>query len=536
MNFVTTPLTSGMFKDAYFVVSVQGGAARATLTRETGYQRPTSEEFTYVAYNYMWLGGKLPAFTTPEFTVLPVLDMRGMGVGNETWVTETTLYEAELKCDNATVDIKWHSDVRGASLEIKSTAERNLTVHLCDQRFEGKGKGKNKQSCQAYSPLMTPWTSVFYALPFGNNRQETYMYAWVSGPVPSWANTSAAFPPTNATALFCTPKYYSQTATANFTMPEGQINSVNRTGIRTPFNFLNLTGTIFGERDIFGDRVGTPVVPFGIQPAQVPDIDTEVRRRLGERPENLKPYFKDLNIKDPQKAISVSTVFMYKSQALPGYALFDRTKQNIGEFLDPFVLAASYGSVLKLWFALAIAVDMVDKSPGVLVPSTLAVTRNIWTRGFVVDMVWARGAQSMLAIVTVISVVLAVWIGKRPCNLDGEPNSLAEVLRLLSGSPEVCAIMQDAEYYSPDAIRRLFNGVGGRYELKLVPGQGPRLQPIAVQEELISPPVNFGEPWMEKPYQFGAIFGVGCPLAFGVVLAVVAIAFGCSKAWGGMYI
>lgn len=534
MTFVQTPLISGMFKDRYFVVSVQGEAARAALNRESGFERPTSEDFSYVAYNYMWHGGKLPAFTTPEYTVLPVLEMAGMGVGNETWVAETKLYEAELKCDNAKVDIRWHADVRGASIGIQSTAKSDLTVQLCDQRF-ARRNGTNKQLCDAYSPLMSPWTSVFYALPVGKNSEQTYMYAWVSGPGSTSVNASAANPPTNATALFCTANYYSETVIANFTMPEGQINSVNRTGIRTPFTFLNLTGTVFGEYDIFGDQHSNPIVPFGTQPAQVPNIDTELRRRLGERPADLAKYFQDLNLKDPHLN-SKSIVYIHRPQGLHGYALFSRTKQNIAEFLDPLILAASYDSVLKLWFALAIAVDMLDKSPGALAPSTVAVTRNIWTRGFVVDLPWARGAQYILAVVTVISAVLAVWIGKRPCNLDGEPNSLAEALRLLAASPEVCATMQDAEFYPPNAIRMLFNGVGGRWELKLVPGQGPRLQPIGVQDQLISPAASVGEPWMEKPYQFGAIFGVGCPLAIAVVLAIVAAAFGHSRAWGGMYI
>lgn len=235
------------------------------------------------------------------------------------------------------------------------------------------------------------------------------MYAWVSGPNPPWEAWSRRHPPTNVTAICCTIEYYSQTVKANISMPGNTINSDNRTGIRTSFNLLELAGVVIGQRDLFGpDQHGGPIVPFGARPAQVPSVDPELRRRFGQRPEYLNPYFSALGDKDNSTMESESIVYMYSPQSLPGYALSSRTVENIGEFLDPVTLIASYDRILKLWFALAIAVDMVDKSPGVPSMATVEVMRHLQTSGFVVDELWAWGAQVMLAIVTVISAVLVV--------------------------------------------------------------------------------------------------------------------------------
>lgn len=529
LNFVTTPLIAGMFDTGEILISIQTTGARAILNRDSGHLPPSSSQFTDVAYNYLWLGGQLPAFTTPEYTVLPVSIPDGTTTRNETWAAETTLFESELSCDNARVEITWHADVRGASINITSTASRDRTVQLCDLGFVVRG-ARNNQGCDGYSPFMTPWTSITHLLSTQNGSQQIYMNAWVSGPNPPWEDSSHPHPPTNVTALFCTIEYYSQVVTANFSMPAGTINSVNRTGIRKAFKLLDLAGVVIGERDLFWHEMDSGrIIPFGTRPTEVPGVDAELRRRFGHRPEYLNPYFSALEGSDNSTMESESIVDMDSPQSLSGYALSSRTEQSLGEFLDPLTLAASYDRTLKLWFALAIAVDMVDNGPGVTSMTSVDVMRHLSTGGFVVDEVWAWGAQVMLAIVTVMSAVLAVWIRRRPCNLDGEPNSLAEVIQLLASSPEMCAKMQKAEYHSAGQIRTMLEDGGGRYELELVKDHGPRLNAIPVQQVTIFLPPGDGQevltPWMEKLWPMSVLFGIGCLFIFGTVLALMAAAF-----------
>lgn len=149
MNFVTTPLIAGIFDSSEILIAIHTTGARAILNRDSGYLPPSSSQFTDVAsqftdvaYNCLRLGGQLPAFTTPEYTVLPVSIPDGTTTRNETWAAETTLFESELACDNAMVGTTWHADVRGASLNITSTASRDLIVQLCDLGFVVRGGEK----------------------------------------------------------------------------------------------------------------------------------------------------------------------------------------------------------------------------------------------------------------------------------------------------------------------------------------------------------------------------------------------------------
>lgn len=534
MNFLITPLISGIFDDRQFSTLVHVNGTRAILNRQSGVRKPSSSTFAHVVYDYTWLNGTLPPFTTPEYMVLPIRDVDGMGVGTETWAAETTLFEAEFTCENAVINNTWHPDVHGASLDIQSSANSSTRIQICDAVFQLQNN--SSQHCDALSPLITPWTSISheFSVTTSGIHQPTYLYAWVSGPNPAWEIGSGAYPPAIVTAIFCTAHYYSQNVTANITMPEGIINSVNRTGIRKPFALLDLSGVITGARDPFEspDFFG-----FGARPAQVPSVDSHLRRRLGERPDNLHNYFARLSQVNKLSLESHSAVYMPNTQALPGHALAGRTLDNIGEFHDPERLTQEYQSVLKLWFAVAMAVDMVDAGFDAPVRSSVPVTRSVLTRGFIVDRTWASAAEIVLAAVVTMSMLLAVLIGRRPCMLDGEPNSLAEALRLLDASPEVCATLENAEFYSPNQLRKVFEAGGGKYALQLVHGHEPRIQPISVEEKVILQLVNSREktpkPWMKILLPLRPTFGVGCVSLFALVLGLLITAFVHARKWDG---
>lgn len=537
ISFLITPLITGMFDDRILERLVPGNATRRMFLPRSGGNRTLSADFTYVAYDHTWVGGALPQFTTPEYAVLPVVNDTRVDAGGESWTAASTLFEAELTCEiAANIDASYAQDT-GVRMNITSKTG-GYTVHLCDQSIQRTTRIKALLSlptyhCDAYTTFITPWTSIATRLnSYDNethgwkNASAVYMYAWASGPDPSWESTPGVFPlPTNITALFCMTSYYSQMVTANFTMPDGRVDHVDRIGDRTPFvDIANLEEVIDGQWDAVSIQTENSTLGLGHLPSQVPNVDSQLRRRLGPRPANLTKYFGP-DREDVIDASSHSVVYMGNVYALSGFALSDRTPENLAELLDPNILAAAHKNALQTLFAIAIIMELVDLDGDstVVVP----VMRRVWSRGFQVNSLWARGSQGGLIAVILMVAVLALMIGRRPCNLDGEPNSLAEALRLLAASPEMSSEMENAEFHAPEELLKVFNEGDRRYKLDLVPDKGPRVQTVGVREHARLPAATEEnqKPWMEKVWPLRWRFGAGFLLCFGMVTVLLTLSF-----------
>lgn len=546
--FLITPLMSGMFDDRILERFVLGNATRGRVLPESGESHTLSADFTYVAYDYAWLEGALPAFTTPEYAVLPVVNGTRVDDGGESWRAESTLFEAELTCEiAASIDVSYAQD-RGVSMNITSQTG-GYTINLCDQSVKRTVRVKTvlplpSYNCDAYTTFITPWTSIATRVASHDNENRdwkngsaVYMYAWASGPDPSWQSTPGAFPlPKNVTALFCMTSYYSQPVTANFTMPYGQVRHVDRTGNRTPFTGVaNFDEVIDGQWDAVSIQIDNSTLGLGHLPSQVPNVDSQLRRRLGPRPGNLTKYFGP-DREDVIDASSHSLVYIANVYALSGFALSNRKPDNLGDLLDPTTLAAAYRTALQALFAIAITSELVDLQADHI--ETVPVMKRVWSKGFVVNHIWARGSQGGLVVVILMVAVLVLMIERRPCNLDGEPNSLAEALRLLAASPELSAEMENAEFHAPEEILKVFNDGGGRYMLDLVRDRGPRVQVIGVQEHTKLPAAAATEenhkPWVEKVWPLRWRSGAGFLLGFGVILILLTVAFSFSYILHGM--
>lgn len=164
------------------------------------------------------------------------------------------------------------------------------------------------------------------------------------------------------------------------------------------------------------------------------------------------------------------------------------------------------------------------------------VVSHVAGRGFVVDNLWARGTQGGLAAVVFMVLVLCFLIGSRKCNLDGEPNSLAEALRLLAASPDVSANLENSEYCSPQQILQRFDSGGRRYILELVEGKGSKIRVDPALSHSSSPAITEKMeriPWKEELWALRNVFGIGCLVGFGFVLAILWVAFVFSRAEQG---
>lgn len=542
INFAITPLISGIFENATVQRFGVGNATRGVIAEGAGTPPNISTEFTYAAYKHSWLEGGLPPFTTEEYTLLPVLPGTFFNGSSQLWIAPTTLFEAQLDCQSASaIDAMYLEERGGISINISDPAT-GIQVPICDLGVIMTNKGFDINSysypCRDFTSFLTPWTGIYITLSPDDGFPDLgggvggHLLAWAAGADPTWDTRGLTSLPTNLTALFCTTSYYSQPVIATFNMPDGKIQSINRIGDRLPF-----TNTLYFERIIFGWMDPLPpaadyldsessLVGFGYKPDQVPNIDSHLRRRFGPRAENLSSYFPTLE-DDGLDLSSHSIVYLYNVHSLPGFMLSDRSldETTLEQLLDPNQLAAAYNRTLQKLFALAVALEMVDVALDAV--ETISVEWSGQAQGYVVNRGWARAAQVGLLVVMVITLCLAVAIARRPCNLDGEPNSLAEALRLLAWSPELSDVMYNAEFHTPERIMEEFDKSNRMYSLSLVQGKGPVIQVHGFDSgiRLPSPDADSAGPWMGHLWQMKTVSRAGFLMFFLALEISLALAF-----------
>lgn len=542
MNLVVIPLISGIFEDSTLQLPWYGPATQKYLHPLVNGEYELTAGFTYVAYNYAWHNNTLAPLTTERYAILPVANMTQMDE-SEIWITDTTVYEAKLRCDNALPDIS-NTDERGVSIKI-STVNGNYTVSLCDHRVKDQDEAENNTSgCDLYTTFLTPWTSIAYQISdaaWGRNSatsraEQTYMFAWASGANPDWNLDPKTSPtPRNLTALFCTTSYYSQAAKVNFTMPSGVVGSVDPYGPVTPFTGIdNFEKAVDGsfhpqlpERYRSSDNT---IVGLGYAPQQLPNVDAQLIERYGTRPEEVQYLITPVaDMSTPNE--SNSSIYMENVYGLSWYVLANMTAGTLDNLLEPAILMKKYEEALKQWFVLALSIEIVEENPRSGESHT--VNRFRRAKGFTVAKMWARGAEAGVAAAILIATILAVMIGRRTCNLDGEPNTLAAALRLLQASPDLCHAMEDSEYFTPAQIKAMLEQGNRRFELELVLGHGPKVTVTAEQGETAPHAGSSAKAYLEEQPMLRSGMGIVLLVLVGGVTALLTVVYVYSTLWSG---
>lgn len=259
---------------------------------------------------------------------------------------------------------------------------------------------------------------------------------------------------------------------------------------------------------------------LGYKPTTPPNIDTMLQGVLGKRPTGVARMFTVADEGEIDYS-SHSSVYIDNLNALLGVALSDRNWTNLWELLDPEKLAASYRRTLRLLFALTVSIEMVNPDNGEIA----LVTRNVKSSAYEVHRLWARALQVGLVVVAVMVALMMALIVQRPCNLDGEPNSIAEALRLLDSSPELVAELENSEFNDPKDLMKVFEEGRGLYRLNLIPERGPRILRIGGAREHAPLPPLKKEVWTEQQWQLRKIFGGAFLAFFGVVAILLLVAF-----------
>lgn len=533
-NFLITPLASGIFDDIVINKTFTDSAMLSTIKSLEGHSGPFSTEFAYAAYDYQWQNGTLPKFVTPAYAILPVR-LTGVATADETWMADTTLFEADLSCENAITTPINAQNSNAVGLVLTSPLNNRHTCIIWDTGIDTWIACSNATQLVEdptperynYIPFAAPWTSLAYHV--GGNDSETTMYLWASArESPTNSNSTISLLPLKQTAIFCKASYHSESVTAELAMPSGNITSVKRTGNRTPFTRpAGFTQMINGALDNYTDAPAQymdsagRVVGLGYRPELLPNVDTFLTRQFGHRPPNLTYKYSS------NTARSNSIVALENVYTLPAYALYNQTTETLAELLDPTVLAEIYRNKLQLLFSLVVALELVDHEATV----PITISRVAHTMGFVVSNLWARGAQAALLVVALMTVIVSVLNHRRRCELDGEPNSLAAALHLLAESPQLCAQVENAEFHKHMDLQRILIASGSRY--KLVRGQerGPTIQ---VTGEVAEKLTDRSEPWMGATlWTIRTRTAVGLVLFFSLVEGLLIVVYFVGKIHDG---
>lgn len=580
MGFLVTPLISGIFDDALLSHEIPATALRGVLRPVTAFSNLSSSQFTFEAYNNFWHNRSLPRFTEPGYAMLPLIpnnttkallnqedwvtnteeDGDEWKTNIEAWTANTTLFAADMECE-ATEHMEFNTRNGSRSVVNITSKGGEFRVNLCDRwrrgptppeippslfasNTTGSAISNDELQCDGYTAFIAPWTAIAQRVDSSSraaNGSEVYLFGWASGPVSYWGLDRPAPRPTNITAIFCTTSYYSQTVTATFEMPNAKLVKIHTTGVREPFvDIRNFDAIINGDPAALA---ASPIDPnnfddsiFGYRPAQAPNDDSKLQQRFGPRPMSADGRYKTDAEYDSDES-SHSLVYVDNINGLSGLALSNVSKDSLPTQLDPTELESIYRKALQKIFAIAVTLEMVSVDQDAI--DTISVMRTIYLKGFRVNSPWARGAQGGLVLVALMASLLTVLMIRRPCNLDGEPNSLAEALRLLAASPEVCTEMENAEFHRPEKLAEVLNDHQGLYTLDLVPGHGPRIVRTSDVFRKHSQPLTPGkpnqEPWTEELWQLGFMTGLIFLTFFWVVGLLLSVAFGISRTAHGKH-
>lgn len=462
LNLILIPLIAGVFKQTTGIRVIEAEVGHAVLSSLADQNTTFSPGFSFSAYNHEWLNGTLPPFVSQDrgYAILPFkVTGNGKYSSNETWIGETVLYEADLSCDEAIVAITdtWFNISNGHD------CAHNIYADIVSPVYNPFGRFKSPTDGLYRYKFIDSWTTWFmggypsetYSLSsgFGNcSNKNSFLGIWVHDkPVPQ-----------NMTAIFCEPSYWSQAVLATVQMPGGVILHVERTGIRTPFREFNIprfeqlisTGRIAplaGDLDPVGGKAS-----FGYGPTWFPDPTYQLVQKYRHPTASSRSYVGRLDV-----------------NSISSFVFARERNDSLAELLEPGRLADAYSDAFKMLFSFAVGPEMTDN----VRHSRKIVARKFETQMFVVDRWWARLSLAGFVVMIVFGVCLMVISRNRPCVIDGEPNSIAASLMMISHNRALAHDLNNAEYQDPRGLRKQLIRVGNRYQLRDF-GRGPQIHVI----------------------------------------------------------
>ncbi|KAK2763095.1 hypothetical protein FQN54_009729 [Arachnomyces sp. PD_36] len=349
-------------------------------------------------YATLWLGQDLPPFTTKEYTLGPLKspDYQPVPGLNKTITYPTKRYETILEC-YPPVDI-----------------HPNKPYQISAD--DGRGcQAKNVVDWQPYEfdyPFLAYYIGYFddpyisYSLAMGGCSEDASnkflaIYRRTSRYAPNFED------PSNATALFCEPSYFSQPVDATVTFPDYSVVETVPTGPKKA-----LTSDDFMMRR-FHYILGTGVPPQMYLDA-TPQADAPKNRDIADSTVLYQ------NSRLENASIGLPTTNMV------GFAI-GSSKLSPEQYMNASVLGSSYQAAHKLLFSLA-AHDVMTPPEENPIPVTGEEEYTVQAVTLVQTFTFL--VQGFLFSIIILTLLLLYFSWKRPIALRSDPGSMSEVMSL----------------------------------------------------------------------------------------------------------
>jgi hypothetical protein len=349
------------------------------------------------AYSIVWLGQEMLPFTTSEYTLAP-FDAAQSGSAlsyNQTLTASTLLYSTDLSCRPPSQVLKnkaptlTFDDGQGCvAQDLLPIADNSGAL----SRFAGYYIGY-------YDDANVDSSLQLAGCPIQASHETLVIWKLASSTdAPNFHNSS------NATALFCTPSYYSQSVNATVTIPDRKVLSVQPVGPKVPLTDKEFNTTHFETLLANG-------IPAQDSSSPRQDISAVANIHQDSRLRNM--------------SLTVPTANMI------AFAV-GSTQLAPEAYLNPSTLQMAVQRAHRLLFS--IAVQTVLSSPRLNSSAVGHIHSQLQAVSLVP--VFTYLATGVLILITIFTLYLLKSTASRPSSLSRDPDTLAQVMSL-SRNPEL---------------------------------------------------------------------------------------------------
>ncbi|KAI9874731.1 MAG: hypothetical protein M1830_009346 [Pleopsidium flavum] len=410
--WAVTPLQSGIFASSSISRSTAVPMAISRSISPVSEQADTMDGgFLNTAYGILWLGQRLPPFTTREFALAP-FEARTSSVETEqnvTWSSSTVQYGTDLSCHPAVV-----------------TKDPESTFLTFD---DGKGCVASQIALMEVGDGSKEFSA--YYIGYANDDHVDYSLEGSGCPRNSshdflaiWKRMTSNFNLQNGsdfTALFCDSSYYSQEVRANVSVPDLSVLSVTPVGPKKKLSDQMVNITHFEYILGSGSR---------------PNLD--VSRILQKPRMNRRDLPDEMTLDQYGRLANLSLSWPVANMV--GFAV-GCSRLSPDMYFDPHNLTSAFRAAHQLLFALAIDAIMVpSNSPANVVSGRWASQMD----AVILLSTFTVLVQTSLFIVIALTVYLLVIYCRRPSRLSTDPSSITAIMSL-SRNPELVGLLRDLD-------------------------------------------------------------------------------------------
>jgi hypothetical protein len=351
------------------------------------------------AYSIIWLGQEMPPFTTSEYTLAPfdAAQPDDAPSSNQTLTAITLLYSIDLSCTPP-------SDVTIARSAITFDDGRGCIAQdllpfsdaQADKRFAAYFIGY-------YDDANVDADLQLAGCPINSSHEFLAIWKLASTSPPDFRNAS------NATAMFCTPNYYSQSVNATVTLPNQKVLSVLPLGPKRQLTDKEFNVTHFEYLLANGVSAATPSSPRQ-------DISESTNIHQDSRLQNM--------------SLVIPTANMI------GFAV-GSTELSPEAYLTPSNLHMALQRAHRLLFSLAAQAVLSPLRHDDLATGHIAGQ----VQGVILVPVFAYLSEGILVLIVISTIYLAYLSSSRTMALFRDPDSLAQVMSLSRHADLQCTFM-----------------------------------------------------------------------------------------------